>query len=80
MHLVPVDVAQCATCGGELVPAGDDWRHPVQGVCTELGTPVICRTGDCGLPAAVGSEVCLGCSGAFSSPEGVRLRSHNAAV
>ena len=80
MHLVPVDVAQCVTCSGELIAAGCDWRHLVPGGCTELGTPVICRSDDCAMPAAVGSEVCLGCAGAFSWPGGVRVRSSNAAV
>lgn len=74
-HHPPVDDAQCETCGGELIAAGDDWLHQVQGDCTELGTPVICRGADCGMPAAVGSEVCLGCADAFSSPNGVRVRS-----
>lgn len=74
MDLAPVDVAQCGACGGELVAAGDDWRHRESGGCSEFGTPVICRHDDCGLPAAVGALACLGHAGAFSSPEGVGLR------
>ncbi|MFG1660736.1 hypothetical protein ACGFIY_29785 [Micromonospora chersina] len=75
MFLAPVEIAQCATCSGELVPAEDDWRHSEGDGCTELATPVICRHDDCGLPAAVGSEACLGHAGGFSSPDGVRSQS-----
>ncbi|RNM01044.1 hypothetical protein EFE23_03970 [Micromonospora solifontis] len=71
VYLAPVDVAQCATCSGVLVAAGDDWRHREGTGCTELAEPVICRYPDCGLPAAVGSEACAGCAGAFSSVVGV---------
>jgi hypothetical protein len=56
--LPTVDVAQCATCGGLLVPAGDDWRHEADTACTAFGTPVICRHSDCGFPAAVGALAC----------------------
>ncbi len=65
MYLAPVDVAQCATCSGVLVAAGDDWRHREGTGCTELAEPVICRYPDCGLPATVGSEACAGCAGAL---------------
>ncbi|WDZ83990.1 hypothetical protein [Micromonospora cathayae] len=72
MNLALIDVAQCATCSGVLVPAGDDWRHREGGTgCTELATPVICRRDDCGLPAAVGSEACAGHAGALLWAVGV---------
>jgi hypothetical protein len=63
VHLAAVDVAQCVTCGGLLVPAGDDWRHEADAGCTAFGTPVIC-----GLPAAVGCLVCQGHSGLSFGP------------
>ncbi|MFI7283079.1 hypothetical protein ACIBOV_22745 [Micromonospora chersina] len=80
MHLPPVDVAQCATCGGALVAAGDDWRHEEDTGCTELGTPVICRHPGCGMPAATGSEACAQCVGASSWPEDVGSQSPMATV
>jgi hypothetical protein len=75
VYLAAVDVAQCQTCGGTLVAAGDDWRHQESTGCTDLGTPVICWHGDCGMPAAVGSEACTEHAGALLCPEGVGLRS-----
>ncbi len=80
MYLAPVDVAQCATCGGDLVAAGDDWRHRDATGCTELATPVICRHSACGLPAAVGSLACADCAGAFSSVAGVGSQCPTATV
>lgn len=52
------DRAQCATCGGLLVPAGDDWTHVDDTGCTHFGAPVLCSAGDCVLPAVVGSLAC----------------------
>lgn len=80
MILAPVDVAQCAACSGVLVAAGDDWRHREGTGCTELASPVICWHLGCGMPAAVGSEACAGCAGAFSSVEGVGSQSPTATV
>lgn len=60
VYLAPVDVAQCATCGGVLVASGEDWLHLEAGDCTALGTPVICWRDECAMPAAVGSEACAG--------------------
>ncbi|MEU0151494.1 hypothetical protein [Micromonospora fulviviridis] len=80
MHLAPVDVAQCATCGGVLVAAGDDWRHEEATGCTELGTPVICHHGGCGMPAAIGSEACGHCAGASSWAKDVGSQSPTATV
>ena len=56
------ETAQCATCGGDLVPAGDDWQHgdPRTG-CTRFGLPVLCR--HCPVPALTGAQVCADHSG-----------------
>lgn len=78
--LLPVDVAQCAACGGLLVAAGDDWLHEENTGCTALGTPVICRRPECAMPAAVGCEACAACIAAFSSAEGVGSQSTTATV
>jgi hypothetical protein len=59
------ELAQCATCGGELVPAGDDWTHRDDTGCTLYGEPVLCGRGECAYPAVIGGTACQGCTGTF---------------
>jgi hypothetical protein len=55
--LSAAEIAQCATCSGVLVPAGDDWRHQEPAPeCTDFGVPVPCRV--CAMPAVVGALAC----------------------
>ncbi|OJF15381.1 hypothetical protein [Couchioplanes caeruleus] len=61
--------AQCATCGGVLVPAGDDWQHLTDTGCTLYGEPILCgRDPGCALPAVVGGTACHDHFG-FSMPK-----------
>ncbi|MFI5493559.1 hypothetical protein [Actinoplanes sp. NPDC051859] len=60
------DEAQCATCGGVLVAAGDDWTHLDDTGCTEYGEPILCqRDPACALPALVGATACRDHTGVF---------------
>jgi hypothetical protein len=60
------DLAQCASCGGVLIPAGDDWTHQDDTGCTGFGEPILCEH-DCAMPAVVGGTACAACTG-FSLP------------
>jgi hypothetical protein len=55
------DLAQCAICGGVLVPAGDDWTHLDDTGCTLYGVPILCNR-DCAHPAMIGSTACRTCT------------------
>lgn len=59
------DRAQCAACGGVLVPAGDDWAHDGNTACTLLADPVLCWRSDCAMPADVGCLACRAHAGVF---------------
>ncbi len=59
-------LAQCATCSGVLIAAGDDWTHLDDTGCTLLGQPILCER-DCGYPAAIGAMSCPSCT-AISLP------------